>query len=256
MATVCQIANRIVSDTETCMKKLVKLEEEATKLIEKIEEEGNAKEKCEVKRMKDKLKKIQSKKENKTEIKTNNKRKCRYWNRGYCREGGKCSWSHPEGDCQEYLQEGRCRDRGCPRRHRRVCRYWVGEGCTRKRECQYLHQDVGIKNEKHRKYEKRSLDLGKGCFGYDISDADANSDEEIDFLKVKKVQREADIKEFKCDQCNYKCKKEITMRKHMNTKHGAVTPETKDTITGFRRFENEDSFDYAQLELENSDEDE
>jgi hypothetical protein len=126
------------------MKKLCKLEKEASSLIDKIEEEGNAEEKREVGAMKDKLEEIKTKKENKREIKTNKKGKCRYWNRGYCRDGRKCSWSHPEGDCQEYLQEGRCRDRGCPRRHRKVCRYWVGKGCTRKKECQYLHQDVGI----------------------------------------------------------------------------------------------------------------
>jgi hypothetical protein len=255
MASVCRIASRIVSDIDACTKKLLKLEKEATSLIDKIEEEGNAEEKRELEAMKDKLEEIKGEKENKKEIKPQKIRKCRYWNRGYCREGRKCFWSHPEGDCQEYLQEGRCRDRGCPRRHRKVCRYSVGEDCTRKRGCQYLHQDVGITIKEHRKDENKSFDLGKGCFGYNISDAyaDANSDEEFDFVRVKKVPREADLKEFKCDQCQYKCKKEITMRKHMNTKHGAVTPETEDTkiIT-----EKEDSFDYTQLELENSDNEE
>jgi hypothetical protein len=123
MPTVCQIADRIISDIEACMNKLMKLEEEATTLINTIENEGNVKEKRDVGIMRDKLDEIKIKKESKKEIKKNKKRKCRYWNRGYCREGRKCSWSHPEGDCQEYLQDGRCRDRGCPRRHRKVCRY-------------------------------------------------------------------------------------------------------------------------------------
>ena len=100
--------------------------------------------------------------------------------------------------------------------------------------------------------------LGKGCFGYNISDADANSDEEFDFVQLKKAPREADLKEFKCDQCQYKCKKEITLRKHINTKHGAVTLDTEDTklSTGVLSSEKEDSFDYTQLELEDSDDDE
>jgi hypothetical protein len=136
----------------------------------------------------------------------------------------------------------------------------VGEGCTRKRECQYLHQDVGKTTENNRKNENKGLDLGKGCFGYNISDsyADANSDEEFEFVQVKKVPREADLKEFRCDQCQYKCKKEITMRKHVNTKHGAVTPETKNTkhSSKFLSSEKDDSFDYTQLELENSEDDE
>jgi hypothetical protein len=77
----------------------------------------------------------------------------------------------------------------------------------------------------------------------------------LDHERVEKVPREAGVKEFKCDQCQYKCKKEITLRKHINTKHGAVTLGTEDTklSTGVLSSEKEDSFDYTQLELEDSD---
>ena len=30
---------------------------------------------------------------------------------------------------------------------------------------------------------------------------------------------------FKCDQCNFHCNKEITLRKHTNNKHGFMTAE-------------------------------
>ena len=72
-----------------------------------------------------------------------NTRKCKYWNQGYCKERRKCPWLHPKDDCQQYLKDGRCRDKDCSNRHRRVCKYWLDEGCTRKKDCQYLHRDVG-----------------------------------------------------------------------------------------------------------------
>jgi hypothetical protein len=75
--------------------------------------------------------------------KTSSVSKCKFWNRGYCKERIKCLRSHPYKDCQHYMETGRCRYFDCPYRHRRVCSYWLGEGCTRKKYCQYLHRDVG-----------------------------------------------------------------------------------------------------------------
>ena len=34
--------------------------------------------------------------------------KCRYWNRGYCKEGNKCQFFQPERDCQKYLETDQC----------------------------------------------------------------------------------------------------------------------------------------------------
>ena len=31
-------------------------------------------------------------------------RRCKWWNRGYCREKEKCSFLHPKEDCQDHLQ--------------------------------------------------------------------------------------------------------------------------------------------------------
>ena len=47
-------------------------------------------------------------------------KRCRYWNRGYYREGTtKCPFYHPLDNCQQHLQEGRCSSQGCGQRHRR-----------------------------------------------------------------------------------------------------------------------------------------
>ena len=34
-------------------------------------------------------------------------RRCKLWNRGYCREKERCAFSHPQEDCQDHLK-GRC----------------------------------------------------------------------------------------------------------------------------------------------------
>ena len=68
-------------------------------------------------------------------------KKCRYYNRGFCKFGRSCKFHHPTVVCDEYLQDGVCTQRRCPKRHPRHCRYWSTkpEGCTRNEKCQYLH---------------------------------------------------------------------------------------------------------------------
>ena len=68
-------------------------------------------------------------------------KKCRHYNRGFCKFGRSCKYYHPKLVCEVYLQDGLCLQRKCPKRHPRHCRYWSSksEGCTRNEECQYLH---------------------------------------------------------------------------------------------------------------------
>ena len=88
---------------------------------------------------------------NKTDSNSRRKSKCRHWNKGYCFKGQQCSWYHAEEDCPEYLQEGKCSDRNCSKRHRRVCRYWANKykSCHRGTSCQYLHKSVQISQNNH-----------------------------------------------------------------------------------------------------------
>ena len=70
-------------------------------------------------------------------IETTRLRRCKWWNRGYCREGTRCSYSHPLLDCQQHLQEGRCTSQECTLRHRRRRKFWgTPAGCFRKEQCQ------------------------------------------------------------------------------------------------------------------------
>ena len=72
------------------------------------------------------------------------KRKCRYFNRGYCKYGMNCRFYHSQVICKEYAAEGGCQTIGCSKRHPRQCRYWTEnpEGCRRSDTCQYLHVKI------------------------------------------------------------------------------------------------------------------
>jgi hypothetical protein len=68
-------------------------------------------------------------------------RRCKWWNRGFCREREGCAFNHPQEDCQDHLK-GRCTTKGCTSfRHRKVCRFFSSEeGCLRGDSCAYLHK--------------------------------------------------------------------------------------------------------------------
>ena len=77
-----------------------------------------------------------------------NAKKCRYFNRGYCKYKHKCKYLHPKEMCREYLVSGTCGNVECCKRLPRVCK-WIesNEGCKRNSECDYLH--VTIANEEN-----------------------------------------------------------------------------------------------------------
>ena len=72
------------------------------------------------------------------------RRKCRYFNRGYCKFTSKCRYYHPESICQNYLKGESCNQSECPSRHPKGCK-WVSEkrGCLRP-SCVYLHSEKYI----------------------------------------------------------------------------------------------------------------
>ena len=99
----------------------------------------------------------------KIEEKCRSKKRCRYWNRGYCREGStKCPFYHPPDDCQQHLAEGHCSSQGCDQRHRKRCKYWGthwsaeaevrnekspnGRLCSKERSWRGLQFDVCVNN--------------------------------------------------------------------------------------------------------------
>ena len=82
-------------------------------------------------------------------------KKCKYFNRGYCKYKFKCKFVHPGEICTIYLEGKRCDDKNCEDRHPKVCKWWLQGGC-RGRNCDYLHvtsvHDDDKKNEAHKNF--------------------------------------------------------------------------------------------------------
>ena len=72
------------------------------------------------------------------ECRISTRKKCRYFNRGYCKFI-KCRYTHPKEICKIYLGTLKCEQREFPDRHPKTCK-WIkcSIGC-RRQNCLYLH---------------------------------------------------------------------------------------------------------------------
>ena len=85
-----------------------------------------------------------------------NRPRCKYHNKGYCKQGLGCSFSHTGDICEEYLYSGSCnRGRVCPQRHPRRCKHWYKGRCCRGNNCAYLHK----KEDYNKHVEKESVEV-------------------------------------------------------------------------------------------------
>ena len=66
------------------------------------------------------------------------RKKCRYFNRGYCKFT-KCRYTHPKEICKNYLETRKCEQRECPDRHPKCCKWIKSSGGCRRQNCLYLH---------------------------------------------------------------------------------------------------------------------
>ena len=158
------------------------------KYIEDLKEELKIK-KSKVKSLNDIVNEQRTIIENKAKTEPTRKLKCRYWNKGYCKEGAQCPFYHDKEDCESFKTRGRCEDRKCLKRHRKHCRYFnKQEGCFINETCQCLHSHkLRSKNNCHeRNYKRMEISQDK-C--------------------------------YTCDLSHFKCDNKITLKKHTNTKH-------------------------------------
>ena len=66
-------------------------------------------------------------------------KKCRHFNRGYCKHKSKCRFTHPDNICNDYVTNGKCEATRCEDRHPKRCKWLTSkDGCTRE-GCLYLH---------------------------------------------------------------------------------------------------------------------
>ena len=92
------------------------------------------------------------------DIEGKGRKRCKWWNRGFCREKESCAFAHKKEDCEEHLK-GRCTKKDCKTlRHRKNCKYFSSEeGCYRGDSCQYLHSEMNIEKEDTKNTDRKSL---------------------------------------------------------------------------------------------------
>ena len=136
-------------------------------------------------------------------------KRCRYWNRGFCREKSSCLFSHVKEDCESFQKEGSCYDRTCKKRHRKECRYYSKGNCFRGNRCEYKH----------------------------------GSNTQIQETKKDNQQGyKSDCHE--CEYCDYKCRNKDDMNNHMKTVHEDTSGSKYENISQFIRKLGLDRFAY------------
>ena len=80
-------------------------------------------------------------------------KRCKFFNRGYCRYKLECRFAHPGEVCKMYLEGKRCNDKSCSDRHPKVCKWWL-QGKCRRNYCEYLHVTLVLDDDKRKDAHK------------------------------------------------------------------------------------------------------
>ena len=88
--------------------------------------------------------------ENTTRDDTENtvRKKCRYYNGGYCKRKSECRFVHPEQICEETIQNKKCESNDCQKRHPKRCKWMSSKSGCHRVDCKYLH-DHFANEERH-----------------------------------------------------------------------------------------------------------
>lgn len=99
-------------------------------------------------------------------------KKCKFYNRGYCKKQTACIFMHPEQICKKHCDDKKCDEGGaCRQRHPHVCKFWLKGFCFRGDGCSFLHKKKGEK-----------IDETKDDFNDETED-DNIDDTEDDFIE-------------------------------------------------------------------------
>ena len=70
------------------------------------------------------------------------KRLCKYFSRGFLKQGSLCNYYHSHSDFKNNIDDGKCYNSACHNRHMDECKiYQSRKGCDRKDSCAYLHRE-------------------------------------------------------------------------------------------------------------------
>ena len=180
---------------------------------------------------------------------------CKYNQQGFCKYRQQCSKQHINRICPSHPL---CQHRACEMRHPKQCRTFSQYSKCHFTNCAYLHS-TDPNTKKLDRLEQELSDLKETVFNLssrceelklqlqkvNFDDVKQHENEDIEHLKetVKKLLKQSKaknekhmckksevrkktkckkvkiVKMYECKQCDYKCEKEITLKKHRNTKH-------------------------------------
>ena len=72
-------------------------------------------------------------------VKVIKRKRCRYFNRGFCKYKNKCRFVHPNKICIIYLKNQTCNEKSCIDRHPKLCKWTKSSGGCKREDCDYLH---------------------------------------------------------------------------------------------------------------------
>ena len=168
---------------------------------------------------------------------------CKYNQKGYCKFGSRCEKEHNNEICTNLLD---CKDENCGKRHPKVCRNYQKQGtCFFKEECAYQQhvqksqgehlflvqilashfKEVGVLKQELNdlKLKVEVMETKMSTVSKNVhADEDTKETEEETMKESKKPEEEASKIQPQCDVCEYQCEKEITLKRHKNTKHQRV----------------------------------
>lgn len=102
-----------------------------------------------IKRLEKEISKLENQKEKReeesvamdeTETKTEDiVKRCKYKNRGFCKYLEKCRYFHPSEICPKHLENLKCNEKECTRRHPKICKWYQRAVGCRRNNCDFLH---------------------------------------------------------------------------------------------------------------------
>ena len=89
-------------------------------------------------------------------------KKCRYFNKGYCKYEEKCKFRHPLEICQIHVKSLKCTIKGCKNRHPKTCKWFNREVGCKRQNCDFLHVTHAGDDQKENTHKVKGYECG-GC---------------------------------------------------------------------------------------------
>ena len=134
-------------------------------------------------------------------VQEHDQKRCKWWNRGYCKFKQKCPFLHPKEICIEE----KCVDKDCQKRHPNNCKNWEKGECKFTGFCEFKHLNVENKSE-----DVAVQNLDDAFVDYD----NINSDE--DEFENKNEKSES------CDKCDFITTNKMHLKLHDKSCHKKV----------------------------------